>query len=137
LDAVENLNFKSRYEHVSVTPNPATSQSGFLLMEQITLKLPPVRSRLAFSTSRFQTDSFKSAVYLYEASVPGAGAIVLLDGNGWRVSMRSSTQILRELSISLAGAGSIYDAPRTIGNGLTARVAKTAFDFTAQLDFTF
>ena len=135
--ANSDVHFKTKIEHLSVTSPTIPFQQGWIAMEELRAWARQIHSSLSISVSRFQTDSYYSSMYLYEGSVPSSGAVLLLDGSGWRVGFRATTHILKNLTFSLATTGSIFDAPRTIGSGLTARTGTTDFTGYGQIDFSF
>lgn len=143
-----SLTIKGRYEHVGVSTTGlastlSESESGSLVLTRVELHPswmsdhpPRPQVTLALSAARFATDSYASALYLYESGTPGSGAVVLLDGAGYRASLRTTARITRGLSVSVAAGGTIYDVPRTLGSGLTARTGRTAGDVTVQVDLS-
>ena len=126
---------KIRYDHVAVS-SEIDNETGFLVMEESIVTIRPVQTNVTLSASRFQTDSYASAISLYEAGVPGVGVSTPFDGKGWHFSIRTSTQAFSNLKISAAANGTVYDRTRIFGSGLTARSSKTDLAFQLQADFT-
>ncbi len=141
--ATASLTIKCRYERVGVITSGSSSESGSLVLTRVGLHPswmsdhPRQRQvTLDLSAARFATDSYASAIYLYEPGTPGSGAVVLLDGTGYRASVRSTARIIGGLSVSVVAGGTLYDVPRTLGSGLTARTGRTAGDVTVQVDLS-
>ena len=101
------LSLRSRAELV-IAPLPSESvEHGFLLLQELRATGLPNRTSVQFDVCRFQTDSFNSALYLYQGIVPGSGAVSLLDSKGWHFGIRTTTRVFSELAVSLAATGSI------------------------------
>jgi hypothetical protein len=124
---------KTRCEHVHESSSLG-NENGFLVLEEMKLTDTRIRTRFSVSAARFETDSYLSALYLYEPSAFGSGSSTPLDGNGWRYSIRSATTALTAVMISIVIDGTIYDKPRLLGSGLTARTGSTAYDLALQMD---
>ena len=79
---------KTRYERVGVS-SITGDESGFLLMQELGVRVGPAQTKFSVTASRFQADSYASAIYLYEPGVPGTAASTPLDGKGWHFSIRT------------------------------------------------
>jgi hypothetical protein len=124
--------FRSRFEKVRFVLTNA--EGGWSASEEVRVPAPVIHSDLMISTVRFETVSSNSAMWVYESGAPGVAAINTLDGFGWRLACRATVHALRALACSLDLAGTIYDAPRTVGSGLTARTGTSNFTATVQVD---
>ncbi|HWF43824.1 MAG TPA: hypothetical protein VG537_04200 [Candidatus Kapabacteria bacterium] len=127
------LSEKTRYEHVHESSSLG-HENGFLVLEEMKVMDPRIRTMFSVSAARFETNSYLSAVYLYEPGAFGSGTSTPLDGGGWRYSIRSATTALAALIISIVIDGTVYDAPRLLGSGLTARTGSAAYDVAFQID---
>ncbi len=83
---------------------------------------------------RFSTDSYNSAIWLYESTVPGSGSIAALYGKGWEINCRIAYNLF---GVTLSGdvSGSFFDTSRTIGSGVAARTTSSDLNAVLQLDY--
>jgi len=124
--------FRTRFEHIHYSLT--TSEDGWQASEEVRVKVPNARSEFTVTATRFETPSTKSAITSYEPGSPGAAAINLLDGLGWRVALRGSVKPFKQFALSAYLAGTVYDVPRTLGSGVTARIGTSDFSGTIQID---
>ncbi|HEY3876485.1 MAG TPA: hypothetical protein VGM92_13500, partial [Candidatus Kapabacteria bacterium] len=112
----------------------ATSEAGWMAEEEIRVKVPDLHSEFSIRTSRFQTASLKSSLWIYERETPGTAAIQQLAGLGWHVALRAEVQATPALTCSGNFAGTIYDSMHRFGSGVSAYNGTTDFIATVQLD---
>jgi hypothetical protein len=134
-DPKQSASLKTRYEFVrNVTGDSA--KTGWLALEEIRFKIKPIHSELVVSAERFQTDSYNSSVWLYEPSVWGTGTNNALNIKGWRVDVRTILKAWKSFACSFNLSGSIYDSPRTIGSGISARTGSSDLSAAIQFDLS-
>ena len=125
---------KTRYEYVR---NISTSiKTGWLALEEVKFKIKPINSELVLSVARFETDSYNSAVWVYEPGLWGTGTNNALDVKGWRLNTRAIIHALKSFACSFNLSGSFYDNPRTIGSGLTAHMGTSDLSGAIQFDLS-
>jgi len=130
--SLSGAEFLTRFEQVRFVLT--NTQGGWSTTEEVRVPAPAIRSELAISTVRFETVSSNAAMWVYESDAPGVAAINTLDGLGWRLALRATVHALRSLACSFNLAGTIYDVPRSLGSGLTARTGTSDFTAAVQVD---
>ncbi len=131
-DPGSDATLRTRFEHIHYSL--VTKEDGWQASEEVKIKMPKVRSEITMTATRFQTSSTNTAVSSYETGSPGSATINSLDGLGWRIAARGTIRPTRAFGLSIDLAGTVYDAPRTIGSGATAYTGTATFNATVQID---
>ncbi len=127
--SLNGAEFRSVIEEVQ--SHLVATQTGWSVSEDARIPAPAIRTEFHVSVTRFQA---AASVSKFEWSTPGSGAINTLEGLGWRIGLRAITHPAESVAVSVYLAGTIYDTPRTLGTGLSARTGTTDLAATAQLD---
>ncbi|MDP4198824.1 MAG: hypothetical protein Q8922_02520 [Bacteroidota bacterium] len=140
--ATAAITLTARYEHVGVVSpvasgNSTHAESGWLGRAEVVMHSLSGKFKLALSAARFGTDSYASALYIYETRTPGTGGVLLLDGRGYRISGRSTLTTWRSIDISVEAGETLYDGVRILGSGLASYAGRSSGDITCQLDLAF
>ncbi len=130
--SISGATFRTSFDQVRYVLT--NTQGGWSATEQMRVPAPAIRSELMISMVRFETVSSNAAMWIYESGAPGVAAINTLDGLGWRLAFTATVHALRALACSLNLAGTVYDVPRIVGSGLSARTGTTDFNAVLQLD---
>jgi hypothetical protein len=132
-----SLVLKARVQNVASSNDSAHSESGWF--GRIGCKYVSTSSSTiaTLDVGRFSTPSYRSAVWIFEQSVQGAGRFLALYGNGYYLSLGMQLHFAKWLNLSFGASEIYYDAPRIIGSGLTSRVGSSAGELAAQVDLLF
>jgi len=133
-DNTEAFATRARLEWIRYADYIGSTEHGWLVWQETEFRLAALDTRLTISAGRFETDGFNSALYLYEAGVPGTGATAVIDGKGWQFGARVITAAASSLHVSASVYGRYFDEARVIGSDLTARVGRSDFQASAQLE---
>jgi hypothetical protein len=133
-DNVEAFATRARFEWTRYADDVSSREQGWLAWQETEFRLAAIDTRLTVSAGRFETDGFNSAIYLYEAGVPGTGSTAILEGKGWQFGARAIAAVASSLHVSASVYGRYFDEARVIGSDLTARVGRSDFQALAQLE---
>jgi rRNA maturation protein Nop10 len=115
----ENFRMQNRIEMIRVLDAEGNKNSGFLLIQDISLKGKKYPVDLAFRAGYFNTEDYDVRLYAYESDIRFAYTNQMYYGKGWRFMAMVKWQAFPAVTLWLRLAQSYYPGKDSVGNGLT------------------
>ncbi|MFH0893494.1 MAG: helix-hairpin-helix domain-containing protein [Bacteroidota bacterium] len=131
-----SFTLKNRVEYLVVNPD-GVKESGFLLSQDISYKPMKKPFALSFRYAIFETDSYASAIWIYEQDVLYGYSIPALYYRGVRTYLNIKFNISKNTDCWLRIAQTYFDNQSTIGTGLTQINGNTKTEAKVQFRFKF
>lgn len=102
---------KLRFDKIFVS----SGESGEMLLLAIDFSSAPLRMTSAISV--YRTDSYLSGIYVSEKDLPGVSQLVVLYGDGARMSLLALYSVSRAVSVSCKLSRDVFNAKREVSLG--------------------
>ena len=129
----KKISLRQRWEKLRLLLPANRREKGHLLRLDFTYH-PGGKARVGCGVSFFQTDSYKSRIYIYEAGLPGAIQSLPLFGEGRRLYLWGRLNPLPSIRISLKYAQTLFWGAENTGTGYEERRGNTISEMGAQFD---
>ena len=132
-----SFTLRSRVEFVNFAAGNLPAEKGFLLFQDFIYK--PMRSPVSLTIryAMFDTKSYDSRLYAFEANVYGAFSIPPLYLKGTRLYLLINWDIARHVQLYIRYSQTVYDNQTTVGSGLDRinNNSKSEIDAALKIDF--
>ncbi len=132
---VKILRLKSRFQYLTVYVRDTHSfQKGFMIFQDIRFYLYQ-NFKCSFRTSFFKTDSFSSAIYMYENNLKGILYSIPLYGEGIHWSLVLDYSIFKFIDLAFRYAETYEPNAQTLGSSYSEINGNSSDKLGLQLDF--
>ncbi len=132
---IKNLRLKSRFQYLTVYVKETGSfEKGLMIFQDIRFHMYQ-DLRCSFRTSYFKTDSFNSAIYMYENNLKGILYSIPLYGEGIHWSLVLDYSIFRFMNIAFRYAETYEPNVKTLGSSYSEIDGNSSDKLGLQLDF--
>ena len=113
---VSRFTFSIRMELLKLKQAGLPNESGYLLFQDLSIKLQKIPLKLVGRFSLFETDSYNSRIYGYESDMLHVYSVPAFYGNGLRYSLLVQYKLSRKLDLWIKLGRTLFPAQTNIGS---------------------